>query len=59
MSSPFKNGGKLRINRVLNAIGFEYPDYTNPTTSAEAGEKRKMAMEASGSKVQRRLPMMI
>jgi hypothetical protein len=32
MSSTFKSRGKLKINRVMNAIGFEYPDYTNPAT---------------------------
>lgn len=27
MSSTFESRGKLRLNRVMNAIGFEYPNY--------------------------------
>jgi hypothetical protein len=45
MSSTFKNRGKLRLNRVMKSIGFEYTDYTNPTTNAKAGENRKGHLE--------------
>jgi monoamine oxidase len=54
MLSTFKNCGKLRINIVMNDIGFEYPDYTKPRTSAEAGEKRTRATKASGSKASKK-----
>lgn len=50
MTSTYKNRGKLRINRVMYAIGFEYPNYTNPAPSAKAGEKRKRTTKASGGK---------
>ena len=33
----------LRLNRVMDALGFEYPDYEDPLTNVEAREKRKRA----------------
>jgi hypothetical protein len=51
MTSTYKNRGKLRINRVMNVIGFEYPNYTNTAPNAEAREKRKRTTKASGGNV--------
>jgi hypothetical protein len=41
MSSVFGSQGKLRLNRVMNVIDFEYSDYEDPTVNTETGEKRK------------------
>jgi hypothetical protein len=41
MSSIFGSQGKLRLNRVMNVIDFEYSDYEDPTVNTETGEKRK------------------
>jgi hypothetical protein len=41
MSSVFRSRGKLRLNRVMNAIGFEYLDYEDPAINTETGEKEK------------------
>lgn len=32
----------------MNVIGFEYPDYEDLVTNAEAGEKRKRAIKGAG-----------
>jgi hypothetical protein len=48
MHSIFGGRGKLRLNRVMNATGFEYPDYEDPAANAEAGEKRKRGVEGAG-----------
>jgi hypothetical protein len=45
MTSIFGGRGKLRLNRVMNALGFEYPDYKDPSANAEAGEKRKRVVK--------------
>lgn len=37
----FRDQGKLRLNRVMNAIGFENLDYSKPMHNTEVGEKRK------------------
>jgi hypothetical protein len=56
MQSIFGSKGKLRLNRVMDALGFEYLGYENPSTNVEAGEKRKRdakseADEASPSRL--------
>lgn len=33
----------LQLNRVMDALGFEYSDYEDPSANVEAGEKRKRA----------------
>jgi hypothetical protein len=43
LSSAFK-GGKKRLNRVFDAIGFIYPDYCYP--SRRQGKKRKIVASA-------------
>lgn len=58
MSSTFENWGKLRLNKIMNAIGFEYPDYTKPVTSIEGREKRKGVRKQLGTSHRRNLPMM-
>jgi hypothetical protein len=40
MSSIFGSRGKLHLNKVMNAIGFEYIDYKDPAVNTEAGEKK-------------------
>jgi hypothetical protein len=42
MSSVFESRRKLRLNRVMNAIGFEYPDYDDPAINTETREKEKV-----------------
>jgi hypothetical protein len=39
MYSIFGSRGKLQLNKVMNAIGFEYPDYEDPVVNIEVGEK--------------------
>jgi hypothetical protein len=48
MSSIFRSRGKLQLNRVMNVIGFEYPDYEDPTINTETGEKRKRVAKGDG-----------
>jgi hypothetical protein len=43
MAATFGVRGKLRLNRVMNAIGFEYVDCTKPVPNTEVGEKGKEA----------------
>jgi hypothetical protein len=43
MKSAFGGWGKLRLNRVMDAIGFEYPDYEDPSANIGSGERRKKA----------------
>jgi tRNA threonylcarbamoyladenosine modification (KEOPS) complex Pcc1 subunit len=43
MSSVFGSWEKLRLNRVVNAIWFEYPDYEDPAINAETGERKRVA----------------
>jgi hypothetical protein len=40
MTAAFGTRPKRRLNRVLDAIGFEYPDYVRLDKGAE-GQKRK------------------
>ena len=40
MTAAFGTRSKRRLNRVLDAIGFEYPDYERLDKGAE-GQKRK------------------
>jgi hypothetical protein len=47
MSSTFRSQGKLRLNRVMDAIGFKYPDYTDPAANTKAGEKWKRATKTT------------
>lgn len=47
MSSTFRSQGKLRLNRVMDVIGFKYPDYTDPASNTEAGEKWKRATKTT------------
>jgi hypothetical protein len=41
MTFAFGSREKLQLKRVMDAIGFEYLDYIDPTSHTEAGEKRK------------------
>jgi hypothetical protein len=45
MTAAFGTRPKRRLNRVLDALGFEYPDYENLNKGAE-GRKRKRGAEA-------------
>jgi hypothetical protein len=45
MTAAFGTRLKRRLNRVLDALGFEYPDYENLNKGAE-GRKRKKGAEA-------------
>jgi hypothetical protein len=44
MTLAFGGRGKKRLNRVLDVIGFVYPDYTYP--SRKQGKKRKTVASA-------------
>jgi hypothetical protein len=46
MTAAFGTRPKRRLNRVLDALGFEYPDYDNLNKNA-GGQKRKRTTEAS------------
>jgi hypothetical protein len=46
MTAAFGTRPKRRLNRVLDALGFEYPDYENLNKGA-GGQKRKRVAEAS------------
>jgi hypothetical protein len=41
MTSAFRAQGKRRLNRVMDALGFKYPDYSKLVSGTEVGEKRK------------------
>jgi hypothetical protein len=41
MSCIFGSRGKHRLKRVMDAIGFEFPDYVDPVANIETIEKRK------------------
>jgi hypothetical protein len=41
MTVAFGTRGKRRLNRVMNVLGFEYLDYSNPTSTTETGDMRK------------------
>jgi hypothetical protein len=43
MRTIFASRGKLWVNMVMDAIGFEYPDYGDPSDNIGAGEKKKKA----------------
>src|SRR6187455_2010809 len=45
MTAAFGTRPKRRLNRVLDALGFEYPDYENLNKCA-GGQKRKRGTEA-------------
>jgi hypothetical protein len=45
MTAAFGTGPKRRLNRVMDAIGFEYPDYERLDKGAE-GQKRKRVASA-------------
>jgi len=45
MTAAFGTRPKRRLNRVLDALGFEYPDYEN-LNKGVGGRKRKMIAEA-------------
>ena len=59
MSSTFKRQGKPMMNGLMNGIGFEYPDYTNSTPGAKAGEIGKGSRRLAGVRQRRRRPTMI
>jgi hypothetical protein len=44
LSTSFRGQGKKRLNRVFDAIGFVYPDYSYPLQGR--GKKRKIAASA-------------
>jgi hypothetical protein len=46
MTAAFGTRPKRRLNRVLDALGFEYPDYENLNKGA-GGQKRKRVAETS------------
>jgi hypothetical protein len=46
MTAAFGTRPKRRLNRVLDALGFEYPDYENLNKDA-GGQKRKRIVETS------------
>lgn len=41
MMTTFDNRSKQRLNGVMNALGFEYPDYPKISEEANAGIRRK------------------
>lgn len=41
---------KIWLNRVMNAIGFEYVDCTKHVPNTEVGEKRKRSVKTSDKK---------
>ena len=43
ISSVFGSRGKLRL-RVMNAIGFEYPDYEDPAIDKEMRREKGLLM---------------
>jgi hypothetical protein len=45
MTAAFGTRPKRRLNRVMDAIGFEYPDYERLDKGAE-GQKRKRVASA-------------
>jgi hypothetical protein len=45
MTTGFSDRGKKRLNKVLDVIGFVYPDYCYPTR--KQGRKRKAATSAT------------
>ena len=45
MTAAFGTRPKRRLNRVLDALGFEYPDYKN-LNKGVGGQKRKRITEA-------------
>ena len=45
MTAAFGTRPKRRLNRVLDALGFEYPDYEDLNKGA-GGQKRKRVTEA-------------
>jgi hypothetical protein len=45
MTAAFGTRPKRRLNRVMDAIGFEYPDYERLDKGAE-GQKRKIVASA-------------
>jgi hypothetical protein len=38
----------------MNVLGFDYPDYSNPTTNIKAGEKRKRCVKLTGKRASKR-----
>lgn len=54
MMSTFGDHRKLRLNRVMNTIGFEYANYTKPMPNTEVGEKRKRSTKVSGKKTSKK-----
>lgn len=47
MSSTFRSQGKLQLNRVMDAIGFEYTDYIDPAANTKSGEKQKIVAKTT------------
>jgi hypothetical protein len=54
MSSNFRNRAKLRLNRLMNAIGVEYPNYSKLVASTEVVEKRKGGIKETGKKTSKK-----
>jgi hypothetical protein len=48
MSSTFGNRGKLWLNRVMDSIGFEYLDYTNPAANDESWREEEKSANTTG-----------
>jgi hypothetical protein len=41
MKTQFRSRRKRRMNRVMDAIGFEYPDYKDPSANNGVEEKKE------------------
>jgi hypothetical protein len=54
MTASFGGQGKRRLNRVMDVLKFEYPDYPKVSEEVAAGVKRKRTVsEKRGYKVSR------
>jgi hypothetical protein len=54
MTASFGTRPKRRLNRVMDALNFEYPDYERPSKGAE-GTKRKRVVSILGKQAARML----
>lgn len=48
MTTVFGSRQKRRLNRVMDALGFDYPYYSKLTSNIEDGEKRNRGVEVAG-----------
>lgn len=54
MMSTFGDQGKLRLNRIMNAIVFGYPDYSKSVPSTVVGGNEKRSMKTSTQKASKK-----